>query len=844
MTLGKTGRKRTRPGSGFNRLAQDVAPRSSSKRWERLAIGTAFLVIVAALTRLPKSDNALFGQDIDSQSIAQETIRTEFYFESEEVEATREKRDQAAADVPDTYRVDRQRVRKQLDLLTQRIQALSTQQTALDAALRKALLASTSEDEAGDVVSKTVLDFAEALRAEPAFEGFPDATFLAVWLTPAPESLPEREFAPPEADSADAAAAEQPRPVTALRDAPSGAIVFTCADQVAALATDGLEYVLNQGIIGPSSSNNTERKVVILREDPLADQTVTDELAFRDVPAPEAALESLRMRIVDKAKLAANQQPERSVDWAKLHGAAFEMAKPGIIDTLFFDRVNTEGGRERIWAAVEPVKKEIHPGEIIQRAGERWTNQSRADVKTYWEALKTGREPSARVFSTILAHMIFAGLALICLHKAVPLLAPRRSSTSFEAGEDLFRPFALVLLVMCSTLIAGRAVYYFEPTGLVLPVTASAMLLAILVHARLAAMVSFLTVTLVSIQYGYDWRLLILGVAMSLASVFSIFAVRRRSDITRAALQATVVGVVTMAAITLATDSLFTDAAFRRLGLVAMNGAMCLLIVPGLLAPLERLFRVTTDIQLLEYSDLNNEVLARLAIEIPATYAHSLMLGQLAEAACDAIGANGLLARVCAYYHDIGKMRRPQYFSENQNGVNIHDELSPRHSARAIASHVTQGVELAREYHLPQPIVNGIQEHHGTSLISFFYHQAVEQQKHGDVVEEDFRYPGPKPQSRETAILMICDAVESGVRSLKNPNEERVKEFVSKIVASRSADRQFDDCHLTLKELDTVSDVVARRVLSMLHTRVAYPDAVPPAERKPNNVIPLSGGME
>jgi hypothetical protein len=217
------------------------------------------------------------------------------------------------------------------------------------------------------------------------------------------------------------------------------------------------------------------------------------------------------------------------------------------------------------------------------------------------------------------------------------------------------------------------------------------------------------------------------------------------------------------------------------------------------------------------------------------------MMGQLAETACDAIGANGLLARVCAYYHDIGKLRRPEYFSENQTGYNVHDDMSPRLSARAIASHVTEGVELAREYHLPQPIIRGILEHHGTMLISFFYQQALDQQKHGDVREEDFRYPGPKPQSRETAILMICDGVESGVRTIKSPNEDRVRDFIDKIIQGRSADRQFDECDLTLKQLDTIRDVLTSVVLSTHHSRVSYPER-PSLEEAPNVIHISTGG--
>jgi putative nucleotidyltransferase with HDIG domain len=291
----------------------------------------------------------------------------------------------------------------------------------------------------------------------------------------------------------------------------------------------------------------------------------------------------------------------------------------------------------------------------------------------------------------------------------------------------------------------------------------------------------------------------------------------------------------------LGTETTLSDVA-RKVLLVGLNGGVCVFIVPGLLSPLERLFRITTDIQLLEYSDLNNELLSRMAIEMPATYAHSLMLGQIAEAAAEAIGANGLLTRVCAYYHDIGKMRRPDYFSENQNGVNVHDEMPPRLSARAIAAHVKFGVEVAAEYRLPKPIIDGIREHHGTSMISFFYQQALEQHRHHDVQERDFRYPGPKPQSRETAILMICDAGESGVRSIKNPNEERVREFFDKIVAARASDGQFDECGLTLKDLNTIKDVATRRLVTSLHSRIAYPDKKP--ERDPDNLIPMPGAAQ
>jgi putative nucleotidyltransferase with HDIG domain len=404
-------------------------------------------------------------------------------------------------------------------------------------------------------------------------------------------------------------------------------------------------------------------------------------------------------------------------------------------------------------------------------------------------------------------------------------------------------------LLLCVLLGAGRLASYFEHTGLIMPVAAVGILAAILMTGQLAAMVAVLASVVISIQYNYDWRLLVVGLAMSLAGVLSVFQVRRRSDMAKASIKAIGAGLLAALALSFALDSMqdqgalwnlfLTETFQQRILLITLNGALCLMLVPAALSPLERFFGITTDIQLLEFSDLNNELLSQLARKAGATYSHSQIVGQMAGAAAEAIGANGLMAKVCAYYHDIGKMRRSEYFSENQTGHNIHDELPPKLSARAIASHVIQGAQMAREYHLPKPIIDGILEHHGTGLIGFFYQQAKDQEKHGDVVEEDFRYPGPKPQRPETAILMICDAVESGVRSFRNPNHERMREFVDKIIASRIADRQFDECNLTLKQLDTIASVVVKQVMTNLHTRVAYPEFK--EESRVANVVALPG---
>jgi putative nucleotidyltransferase with HDIG domain len=791
--------------------------------------------MVAAMTREPRRD-LLPIKDIESSVIAPQDIRAQFSFESVDLQKTREAQSEAAAKVPEYYRVDRDTVQSRMRLLEERIERVYEQRTAVAEAVRAALLASTPEETPSAIAARVVAEHAAKLKADAEWDQMPEASLLALWLMPDAESLPERRFSAPVEEAVDenqSAPAPTPPRVEELID--KGPISFSYGSQLADVAVEALEYVLSRGIrstaLPPGGGAKT---IVLVPERPTAETLPKNETTLAEVPDVAAARDLLANRLRETAKRAAKDTAEPT-EWAKLFEAALAMAEPELTDTIRFDEFATGRARTAAREAVVPIMKEIAAGEIIQEAGRRWTEQSRADAKQYTELLLENERPAQRVLSTAAAHLILVLMAVYALVRSIPLLRPARST------EGNWTYLLLALLLMTATLVAGRVVLYFQPTGFVLPVAAAAILCAILTNGRIAAMTAALTALLVSAQYGYDWRLMVVFGAMSLAGALSVQKVRRRGDMAAAALKATLAGLIAILAISLAQDALSSNAVLQRALLVLLNGGICMMLVPGLLSPLERLFRVTTDIQLLEYSDLNNALLSKLAIEVPATYAHSLMLGQLAEAAADAIGANGLKARVCAYYHDIGKTKRPEYFCENQTGVNIHDELSPRLSARAIAAHVTQGAEMAREARLPKPIIDGILEHHGTCLIGYFYQQAKEQHKHGDVREADFRYPGPRPQSPETAILMICDAVESGVRSIKNPNEERVREFVDKIIAARSADRQFDECHLTLKQLDTIAEVVTRRMVSALHGRISYPQARD--EAASDNIIPMSGGV-
>jgi len=253
----------------------------------------------------------------------------------------------------------------------------------------------------------------------------------------------------------------------------------------------------------------------------------------------------------------------------------------------------------------------------------------------------------------------------------------------------------------------------------------------------------------------------------------------------------------------------------------------------------ENIFKITTDIKLLELSDLSHPLLQSLAINAPGTYHHSLMLASLAQNAAEAVGANGLQLRVCAYFHDIGKLIKPGFFSENiQFAENPHDDLSPSMSTLVIVSHVKEGITLAKKYRLPQVIIEGIEQHQGTSLVSVFYHRAKTQQENetdgqSNINDEDFRYEGPKPQNREMAILMLADSCEAASRSLEKPTPVRIANLISDIFGARLRDGQLDECNLTLRELDTVKKSFVFSLTNMLHGRIAYPK-----EEKPNNETP------
>jgi putative nucleotidyltransferase with HDIG domain len=302
--------------------------------------------------------------------------------------------------------------------------------------------------------------------------------------------------------------------------------------------------------------------------------------------------------------------------------------------------------------------------------------------------------------------------------------------------------------------------------------------------------------------------------------------VRKRKEVFTICLKSWLSALPVLYAFTLSSGHLISSSL-----LVDMIASLVFLLVTavlviGILPALEIVFGVLTDMTLMESMDPSNELLRRFAVEVPGTYQHSLVLGNLAEVCASSIHANGLFCRAATLYHDIGKMNNPQFYTENQQGnVNIHQLLTPVESAQVIISHVTDGEAIASKAGLPQPFIDIIREHHGTTLVYYFYRKQLDL-KGGNVNEVEerlFRYPGPKPRTKESAIIMICDSVEAASRSLEEVTEETLAELVNRLIAEKADDGQFDNCQLTFEELGKVKRTLVTTLLLSSHVRVKYP---------------------
>jgi len=338
---------------------------------------------------------------------------------------------------------------------------------------------------------------------------------------------------------------------------------------------------------------------------------------------------------------------------------------------------------------------------------------------------------------------------------------------------------------------------------------------------QISFMMAFMSSILAGIVLGFDINEMLIFFLGSLAGVYKVRDARTRGVLIEAGI---FVAIIQMICAVLINPMINHDSLKLILLPLAYNGLICAGVVIATSKIFETIFGEITNFTLLELSDSSHPLMKRMILEAPGSYHHSLIVSNLAEAAADAIDAHSLLVRVGAYYHDIGKMVKPEYFNENQMlNKNKHDELEPSMSRLVIFNHVKEGIDLAQKYHLNHRIIDFIPEHHGTSLMYYFYQKALSEHPEG-LQERDYRYPGPKPQSKETAIVLLADSVEGATRAMDEHTPQRIEDLVRKVINNKFIDGQLDECNLTLRDIDVIASTFVRVLSAMYHGRVKYPD--------------------
>ncbi len=500
-----------------------------------------------------------------------------------------------------------------------------------------------------------------------------------------------------------------------------------------------------------------------------------------------------------------------------------------IVPNLVVDDAATEIAKMNAQDAVKPYKVTFQKGEKIVFEGEPVTRLKRDALREAgYNVYELNWQGILSIYILVLLVTIIYLAYLKFFEKQ--LLEPRYLSLSS-------------MLVVVTCLIAVLLPTGFSPY--ILPIPAVIIIAAIFLSPRVAFLLSSLILTILTVGMQYDSQFLIIFTILSLIGMITVSKIRytRRFDLIKVGFNLSVAGLLIMLSLYFI-DKCLIDVSnaliLRNCIFIFVNGLFSSIVALGVSPLLESTFHIITPYGLAELGDHNQPLLKRLQIEAPGTYHHSLMVSTLCEAAAEAIGANPILARVGAFYHDIGKLKRPLFFVENQSYFSIenpHNSLNPRLSKMVITAHPKDGVELAKEYGLPSIINDFILQHHGEGLAKYFYNQAVQEEGIENVKEEQFRYTGPKPNSKETAILMLADAVESAVRAMKGATTEEIENIIDKIIVERLNDGQLADSPLTLKDIKIIAATFSRILRGMQHNRIKYQENI--AEEFAKNKIEI-----
>ena len=494
---------------------------------------------------------------------------------------------------------------------------------------------------------------------------------------------------------------------------------------------------------------------------------------------------------------------------------AVALAQPFVQPTVLYDRAETEWRRVQAQGAVRGVIGTVKKDELIVDANQRVTHDQLLKLRSL-RNLELAKSNQTEFLYPPVARML-----LMLLFIAAFLTYLRMELPGVYRDNGMLAMFTLLTLTVLGSVVA--LVNWAGQSEFTVPLALAPLVVASLLEKR-PALVFTLMLSVLATAVA-ELRAPFVPVAMmgGVTATYSVSRLRHRWHFVRAFFAIALANLAAILAWDLArlspTPTLLMDALAGTL-----NGFVATLLAFLLLPLVETVFRLTSDVTLLELSDLNRPLLRRMQLEAPGTYHHSMVVGSLAEAAAEAIGANSLLARVSAYYHDIGKLAKPEYYAENEPAASRsrHEKLTPSMSALVVKSHITEGLEFARKQRLPRAVRDAIPEHHGTMVMAFFYHKALEMDE--GARREDYSYPGPRPRSKETAILMLADGVEGASRALAEPTPSRIRGLVQRIIDERVRDGQLDDCGLTLQELAKIRESFIPVLTAIFHVRAPYPD--------------------
>ncbi|HZH34113.1 MAG TPA: HDIG domain-containing protein, partial [Pyrinomonadaceae bacterium] len=526
----------------------------------------------------------------------------------------------------------------------------------------------------------------------------------------------------------------------------------------------------------------------------------------------------------------------------------YQALAPLVAPNVVFDEAATRAAKTVAENSIPPVQIILKRGQTIVREGDTITPQilsQLAAIRAYTSSTRQWNRFLGLIF--IIAAMYWVTWKFVLYRSTLTRL--------ILSPENTFAFIGLVILLQTALMAIGFRLAEFtaiqnlrapfnDPSNwaLAVPFASAALIITLLIDSQIGLIAGIFTAFVAGLLAPKGVEFSLFAALSSAMAVYGFERYRSRQAVTYAGLLIGGVNAGMAVALIGYTQQPFILNTILLATCCGVLGGMVAAAVTAVLLPIfESGFGILTDVKLLELSNADLPVLGQLALRAPGTNQHSHAVGQLAQEACRAIGANPLLARIGALYHDIGKLAAPDYFVENQHGTNPHDRLKPRQSAKIITAHVTYGEKLAREIGLPQRIIDFIPQHHGTRTLHYFLQKAQDAAKEGEAIDEnDFRYAGPKPQSKEAAVMMIADSCEAAARSLNLPNDENVRFIVNKIVDAIVADNQLDECELSLRELTIIRESMINSLVAIYHSRVSYPGYSPPSD-PPANGAPADG---